>query len=194
MSSQAIVPIWIQSLAKSTSKKTSTAERREIFLNVLSVFAGSALLALLAHVSIVLPFTPVPITGQTFGVAFLALSLGSSRSVSAFALYVLEGLIGLPVFAAVTGGATIGYLVGMFVACGVVGYLSDRGMAKTVPRAFLCCLVGSFSIFSFGLIGLSFFVPANILLKVGLLPFIPGDVIKNLLAATLAVSIRRLRR
>lgn len=193
MNSQAIVPVWIQSFTQSTSRGESS-QAQKVLLNVLSVVAGSVLLSLLARISIVLPFTPVPITGQTFGVAFLALSLGSTRAVSAFALYALEGIVGLPVFAAVTGGATMGYLVGMFVASGVVGYLSDIGLAKTVPRAFLCCVLGSFCVFSFGLIGLAFFVPANTLLKVGLLPFIPGDLIKNLLAASLAVSIRRIRR
>jgi len=191
MNSQAIVPVWIQSLTQSTSESSPS---QKVLLNVLAVLTGSILLTVLSRLSIVLPFTPVPITGQTFGVAFLALSLGGTRAVSAFALYALEGVVGLPVFAAATGGATMGYLVGMFVASGVVGYLADIGAAKTVPRAFLCCVLGSFCVFSFGLIGMAFFVPANTLLKVGLLPFIPGDIIKNLLAASLAVSVRRIRR
>lgn len=185
--SQALIPSWIE------SKDQMLSDVQKALLNVSAVIAGSIVLAALARISIVLPFTPVPITGQTFGVALLALSWGSTRAVSAFALYFLEGLVGLPVFAAVGGSATIGYLVGMFFACGVVGYLADRGYAKTIPRAFLCCMVGSVCVFSCGLLGLSFFIPANALLKAGLLPFIPGDLIKSLLAATLSVSIRRIR-
>jgi biotin transport system substrate-specific component len=187
MTSQALIPLWIE------SKNENLTAGQKAAINVAAVFAGSLLLAALAHLSIVLPFTPVPITGQTFGVALLALSWGSTRAVSSFAVYIFEGLFGLPVFAAVTGGATLGYLVGMFFACGVVGYLADRGFAKTIPRAFLCCLAGSFCVFSFGLIGLSFFLPASALLKAGLLPFIPGDLIKSLAAAAISVSLRRLR-
>jgi biotin transport system substrate-specific component len=183
--SHALIPSWIE------SKNRSLNETQTVVLNVIAVMAGSVLLTLLARVSIVLPFTPVPITGQTFGVALLALSWGSTRAISAFSLYLLEGLVGLPVFAAVTGSATVGYLVGMFFACGVVGYLADQGYAKTIPRALLCCVVGSFCVFTFGLLGLAFFLPANALLKAGFLPFIPGDIIKNLLAAILSVSARR---
>jgi biotin transport system substrate-specific component len=188
MNSQALIPSWIE------SKHEAFSDVEKVWINILSVVAGTGLLALLAHVSIVLPFTPVPITGQTFGVALLALSWGSTRAVSAFAIYFLEGIVGMPVFAVATGGATMGYLVGMFFACGVVGYLSDRGYANTIPRAFLCCMVGSFLVFSFGLIGLSFFLPANTLLSAGFLPFIPGDLIKTILAATISVSVRRLQR
>jgi biotin transport system substrate-specific component len=103
-------------------------------------------------------------------------------------------LIGIPVFAPVTGGATLGYLVGMFFACGVIGMLSDRGYAKTVRSAFFCCVAGSFCTFTFGLIGLSFFLPASSLVKAGFLPFIPGDIVKNLLAATITVALRKAKR
>lgn len=175
--SQASIPFWIE-------RKSHSA-----LLNVLAVIGGSILLAILAHISIPLPFTPVPITGQTFGVAFLALSLGSARATSAFALYLLEGLAGLPVFAMAIGGSTIGYLFGMLVASALVGYLADKGFARTIPKAFLCCLAGSACVFGFGILGLSYFLPPNLLLQSGLLPFIPGDLIKNLLAATLASGL-----
>jgi biotin transport system substrate-specific component len=177
--SQALVPSWIES------------KDQKVLLNILAIFAGSALLTLLAQIKIILPFTPVPITGQTFGVAFLALSWGSRRAMSSFAVYLLEGFIGLPVFAAVTSSATLGYLAGMLIACGVVGTLADRGYAKSVGSAFLCCVVGSICIFSCGLLGLSLYLPAGMLLKAGLLPFLFGDFIKNILAASLAMTLKR---
>lgn len=177
--SQALLPLWIET------------KPNKHLLNVLAVLAGTGMLTVLAKISIVLPFTPVPITGQTFGVAFLALSWGRRRAVASFALYLAEAFVGLPVLAVAVGGATFGYLIGMLIACGVVGFLADQGYAKTLRSAFLCCVAGSVCIFSCGLIGLSIYLPANSLLGAGLIPFIPGDIIKNLLAAGLAVSMRR---
>lgn len=174
-SSQALVPNLI------------SQSNHILAVNLLSVMAGSLLLAALAQVSVPLPFTPVPITGQTFGVALLALTWGSRRAMAAFALYLVEGFVGLPFFAmgasGFSVGPTLGYLLGMFVACGVVGHLADRGHSKKLSSAFLSCVLGSALIFSVGLFGLSFFVPKESLLSLGLLPFLPGDVIKNFLAA-----------
>ncbi|MBI2522193.1 MAG: biotin transporter BioY [Bdellovibrio sp.] len=181
--SQAVIPFLI------------SGHHRRVLLNVLVVIGGSLLLALLAQVSFVLPFTPVPITGQTFGVAVLALGWGRKRALASFALYLSEGALGLPFFAlgksGLIFGPTIGYLLGMFIACGVVGHLADKGYAKTIKSAFACCLVGSCIIFSCGLIGLSFFVPAKALLVTGLLPFIPGDLIKSFAAASVVSTLSR---
>lgn len=175
--SQAPVSLWIQS------------QKNQTLLNILSVIAGSVFLAALAQVAIPLPFTPVPITGQTFGVMMLALFWGQSRAVSGFLLYLGEGALGLPVFAMGQSGLAIGpsagYLVGMLVACAVVGYLSDRGSHRRFVTAWLSCLAGSVCIFLFGLVGLSFFVPQDTLLTMGLWPFLPGDFIKNVFAAVL---------
>lgn len=161
--------------------------------NILSVVAGSLFLALLSQIVIPLPFSPVPITGQTFGVALIALNWGSKRALMTFFLYLCEGFVGLPVFAmgksGLMIGPTIGYLFGMWVSSGVVGYLADKGYAKTMKSAFLCCVCGSVITFSFGLLVLSQFVPAKSLLALGLLPFLPGDVLKNLFATVLTRSI-----
>ncbi len=181
--SQAVVPFLLQ------------GQQRSILLNVLAVIGGSLLLALLAQVSFMLPFTPVPITGQTFGVAVLALCWGRKRALASFALYLSEGAMGLPFFAlgkaGLLVGPTFGYLMGMFIASGVVGHLADQGYAKTIKGAFACCLVGSLTTFTCGLIGLSFFVPAKALLVTGLLPFLPGDFIKNFAAASLSSSVSK---
>lgn len=165
---------------------------------VLSVFSGSILLAVLSQIAVPLPFTPVPITGQTFGVALLALLWGRRQAGMAFALYLFEGLIGLPVFALGKSGLflspTTGYLFGMLVSTQIIGHFADRGIAKSFWVSFAICFMGSAAVFTFGLVGLSFFVPANNLLQVGLLPFLPGDLFKNSLAACLAISFNQLRR
>lgn len=177
MQSQALIPGLLTSRPSSRVTEVSL------------VVVGSLLLALLAQIVIPLPFTPVPITGQTFGVAVLALLWGSKRAMATFALYIAEGAVGLPFFAlgksGLIPGPTLGYLVGMGVACFVVGKLSDRGFAKRFSTALLACFAGSVCVFTFGLIGLSFFVPGSHLIETGLLPFLPGDLIKSCLAAAI---------
>lgn len=181
MTSQALVPTLLK-------------DHDQLSIHIFACFAGSMLLALLAQVSIHLPFTPVPITGQTFGVALLALCWGSQRAVGSFAFYLFEGAIGLPVFASGKSGLflgpTTGYLVGMLITCAVVGFLADRGLAKNMLTAFVCCLIGSSITLICGLIGLSYFISGrDTLLATGLWPFLPGDLIKNLGAALIASTL-----
>jgi len=159
-------------------------------LNILIVVAGAVSLSILAQVSIPLPFTPVPITGQTFGVSLMALLFGARRAMATVWLYLLAGAVGLPVFSlgrsGLFWGPTIGYLGGMLLASYVVGFLADRGWANTFTRGYLAASVGSAITFIFGLSVLSFFVPSNQLLAAGLYPFLLGDFLKNSLAAAIA--------
>lgn len=164
---------------------------------VLSVVFGIGLLSALAQVTVHLPWTPVPITGQTFGVALVALSWGRSRAFAALMGYLALGTLGLPVFAAAQSGLmigpTMGYIFGMVIASLVVGTLADRGFTKSFSKTLIAAFTGSAIIFAFGLLVLSFFVPREMLLASGLLPFLPGDLIKNLIAATISWRIRNLR-
>lgn len=172
-----------------------TSGPRALWKDLLAILSGSLLMAALAQITIHLPFTPVPITGQTFGVSLLALGWGRWRALSAFLLYLAEGSLGLPVFATATVlGPTMGYLAGMGLATFVVGGLADRGSVKNFSSAFACSLVGSFMTFSLGLFGLSFFVPHEHLLAAGLYPFIPGDLVKTTLASLLAAAAYRSRK
>ena len=164
--------------------------------NILAVLAGVTLISLLAQLSIPLPFTPVPITGQTFGVVLTALLWGQKRAVSTVVSYMLLGGLGLPVFAMGKSGfligPTTGYLLGMLAASFVVGRLADLGWTRSFYKTWLAAFLGSVSVFSFGLYGLSFFVPQTQLLNLGLLPFLPGDFIKTILASTMAWQSHRL--
>lgn len=163
---------------------------------VISFLLGLAMLSALAQLKMALPWTPVPITGQTFGVALLALLWGSRLSFSIFAAYLGIGFLGAPVFAGGASGfligPTMGYLAGMFIASWVVGKLSDKGWTENYWKALVACYIGSTIIFSCGIIGLSFFIPADKLLIAGVLPFLPGDLFKNLLAA--GITTRKLSR
>ncbi len=182
ISSEALIPQII-----------SKAERKTLS-DFISIIAGVAVLSLLAQIIIPLPWTPVPITGQTFGVTLVALSWGRKRALAVLLLYMALGGFGLPVFAAGKSGLllgpTLGYLAGMVCSSYVVGYLADKGFTRTFKKSLIAAFCGSALVFLFGLIGLSFFVPFEALMAAGLLPFIPGDIIKNTLAAYLSAKVR----
>lgn len=167
---------------------------RQTLANFISIVAGIALISLLAQVIIPLPWTPVPITGQTFGVTLVALSWGRKRALAVILSYLALGGLGLPIFAAAKSGLlmgpTLGYLVGMIFSSMVVGYLADKGFTRSFGRSLVAAFSGSLLVFTFGVIGLSFFLPAEMLLTAGVLPFIPGDIIKNTLAAYLSAKVK----
>jgi len=155
--------------------------------NLISFLAGVTLLALLAQIAIPLPWTPVPVTGQTFGVTLIALLWGKKRAFAIVSAYLIVGVVGLPVFAASTMGvATSGYLVGMLFSSIVVGHFSDLGWSSSFKKAWFAGFLGSCVTFAFGLTVLSFFVPFEALLISGLLPFLPGDLVKTVTAAFIA--------
>lgn len=162
---------------------------RKTFRSLTAVFAGAGLIALLAQVAIPLPFSPVPVTGQTFGVYFVSLLWGRKLGVSAVASYLLLGFLDAPFFAFGRGGfffgPTTGYLAGMLMASILVGWLADRGASKRWGTAYLSCVAGSALIFICGLTVLSQFVPQGELWMMGFLPFIPDDILKSGVAAYL---------
>lgn len=186
MSSRAWVADWADS-----------SENQRI-ANVFAVFGGVALLSLLAQVVIPVPWSPVPITGQTFGVSLVSLCWGTRRGLAAILGYLALGSFGLPVFAAgMSGfllGPTFGYLVGMAAAILVVSQLVEKGFAKGFYSTLVCLYVGSFLIFSFGLVGLSFFLPRHELLMAGLLPFVFGDLLKNIAATTVYMKLSQQKK
>lgn len=153
----------------------------------------SVLIALSAQVAIPLPFTPVPLTGQTFAVLFTGAVLGSRRGALALLLYLIEGTAGLPVFA--PGGAvglarllgpTAGYLWAYPLAAFVVGWLAERGWDRSVPRAALAMFVGNGVIWTLGVLWLSVLTgDLGTALLQGMLPFLPGDLLKIALAGLL---------
>ena len=170
--------------------RPTIAQRRVgLLYDTAVMFAGSAFIALLAQVTVPLPFTPVPLTGQTFAVLLVGALLGSVRGGLSVLFYLMGGAMGFPVLAG--GGAgltrlvgpTGGYLVGFLVAAFVVGFLAERGWDRRVRTTALAMIVGNALIYAFGLSWLAHFVGPERVFSFGLYPFIPGDLIKMGLAA-----------
>ena len=163
--------------------------------NIVVTFAGAAILALLSQIAISLPFTPVPITGQTLGVALLALTLGRNRGLSSVVLYLMLGAAGLPVFAQAQSGLvfgpTMGYLIGMLLATVLMGSLADKGWTSSFKKTLFAAFMGTVITFVVGVSVLAFFIPAKMLLVAGVLPFLPGSLIKDTLAASVAYKVRK---
>jgi biotin transport system substrate-specific component len=163
------------------------------------VLAGSALIALAAQVRIPLPFSPVPVTGQTFAVLLVAAALGRLGLASVIA-YLIEGAIGLPVFAgggfgvATIVGPTGGYLIGFALAAALVGSAVERGWDRHLVTALAAMLLGEVAIYACGLAWLARFALPVPLLDAGLLPFIPGDMVKLALASLALPAAWRLVR
>jgi biotin transport system substrate-specific component len=155
------------------------------------VVLGALVIYLSARVSIPVPGSPVPVTGQTFGVLLVGGALGFRRGLAGVALYVAIGLIGLPFFAEGKGGvsvilgATGGYIVGFLLAGALVGRLAELGWDRRIAGAVGAMLIGNVVIYLVGvpwLMAVAHFDPATGIAK-GLTPFLIGDVVKLVLAA-----------
>lgn len=166
-------------------------KKQALLYDISLIIGGSFLIALLAQLAVPLPFSPVPITGQTLGVLLIGALLGSWRGTVTVLLYLVEGIGGLPVFAgaqagpAVLFGPTAGYLVGFVFAAFLTGYLAEHGWTENRYTSFAMMLLGTTTIFVFGLAWLTHLVPDHMVISMGLIPFIPGALIKIILATGL---------
>jgi biotin transport system substrate-specific component len=159
--------------------------------HVALILAGALFIYLSALVVIPLPGSPVPITGQTFGVLLVGAALGFRRGLTAVLLYVLLGVVGLPFFAEGKSGLTIvfgasgGYLVGFIVAGALVGRLAELGWDRHVAGAVGAMAIGNALIYVIGLPWLAFVTHSDVgtAVQLGLVPFVLGDALKLLLAA-----------
>lgn len=155
------------------------------------ILAGSVVVALAAQLAVRLPFSPVPVTGQTLAVLLVAALWGSKRGSLAVLAYLLEGLLGLPVFAgglsgpAVLAGPTGGYLIGFVAAAFCVGRLAEQGWDRRIITTALAMALGNAVIYAAGLAWLAILVGRDHVLALGLYPFLPGDLLKLILAALL---------
>jgi biotin transport system substrate-specific component len=170
-----------------------------VALDALRIAAANILLVLCAHITIPLPFTPVPITGQTFGVLLVAVLLGSRRGMLTCVLYLLEGIAGLPVFQPLgasgplrLAGPTAGYLLAYPSAAFVAGWLVEHLIAYrftgfTTLRLTGALISGEAIIFAGGCawLALGMRLGWTGAIYAGALPFIPGEIIK--IALILAV-------
>lgn len=158
--------------------------------DVLLVVGAAGFVGLLAQVSIPLPFTPVPVTGQTLGVLLCGTALGWRRGAAAMALYALAGVAGLPWFADHSSGyvgASFGYVVGFLLCAALCGYLAERGADRTVLRSVPAMAAGEVVMYAVGVtwLAVSLHVGPGRAIALGLTPFLVGDAIKASLAAVL---------
>jgi biotin transport system substrate-specific component len=158
--------------------------------HVALIVLGSLLIALCARLTIPIPGSAIPVTGQTFGVLLVGGALGASRGATSIGLYVLLGVVGLPFFAEnksglqVIFGASGGYLIG-FIFCGaVVGRLAELGWDRRFVGALGAMLIGNILIYVVGVPWLMAVLNLTLAegIEQGVTPFIVGDILKLLLA------------
>lgn len=157
------------------------------------VVAAVSLIAACAQISIPVPGSPVPITGQTFAVMLIGASLGVRRGLVSMLAYLVIGAAGAPIFSDgssgghVLLGATGGYIVGFLIAAPLMGWAAARGWDRTPLKAFPVFLVGQIAIFGVGVpwLAISAHVSFATAIALGFTPFILGGIVKGALAGAL---------
>ena len=184
----------MSSISSNSSNTLTNAvlPKSNVLTKLLLVTGGALFLALLAQIAIPVPGSPVPVTGQTLGVLLLATAYGANMGAATFALYLLIGIAGAPVFANRDFGIerligpTGGYLIGMLIASWVLGALAGRKWDQRLRTALVTMLIGSLIIFTFGLIWLQQYTGKDWAwtFSAGLTPFIFGEILKIAIAGT----------
>lgn len=164
------------------------------------VIFASFIISAFALVSIRLPFSPVPLVLQNTLVLFIGALLGSKRGSLAVLAFIAQGCFGLPVFAggafgiACLAGPTGGYLIGYVLGAFITGLITERSAkGPTLARVFTAMTIGSGVIFLLGVSYLSSFIGFKMALLVGLLPFVPGDILKLIIFTKLYKKFRWLK-
>ncbi len=162
--------------------------------NIILVFLGTILLSVSSKVQV--PFWPVPMTMQTFVVFIIGMSYGSKLALTTLLLYLLEGALGLPVFAKGGGllyltGPTAGYLYGMMFAAWLIGKFADLNYNNSYLKSLKSLLIGTLIIFLFGVGYLGSIIGFDKALAAGLYPFLLSELFKILLAVALIPNITK---
>ncbi|MCS0606379.1 biotin transporter BioY [Streptomyces sp. LP11] len=151
------------------------------------VLGGAVLTGLAAQLSVPVPGTPVPVTGQTFAALLVGTALGARRGFLALGLYAVAGVAGVPWFANGASGAglvSFGYVLGMLLASAAVGALARRGADRSVLRMAGTMLLGEAIIYAVGVpyLALAAHLSLSQAVAAGLTPFLIGDALKAALA------------
>ena len=163
---------------------------RTAIAQIALVVGGAAFVGIAAQIAIPLPFTPVPLTLQTFAVLLVGASLGSLRGALSMVVYLLAGMVGVPWFAEGSSGfssASFGYILGFIVAAFIVGRLAERGASTTALRSAGLMVIGNIAIYAVGVTWLKFAIDVDwaTAMSLGVVPFLIGDAVKIALAAGL---------
>lgn len=168
------------------------------------IVSATALIAACAHISVPLPFTPVPLTMQDLAVLLVGLVLGPVDGFAALALYLAEGAAGMPVFnpqglggMAQLFGPTGGFLLAYPLVAAVAGWgARSIRLSNTFARAAVACLLASAVLFGFGATWLAQYTHGNAaaVLRMAVYPFLPGNLVKVAAASGIFSSLGRWRR
>ena len=180
-------------------------QREGVAWDAARILAANLLLIACAQVAIPLPWTPVPLTLQTFAVMFIAVTLGAKRSAITLALYLLEGALGLPVFQPFGApgalrliGPTAGYLWSYPVAAFLTGWLVERWAHSSVPRLYAALAAGQVVVLASGGAWLATIgqLGWSAAFFTGVAPFVLGDIIKMtaVVAATKGLELASSRQ
>jgi biotin transport system substrate-specific component len=175
--------LWPQQAASRTARFAALA------------IGGTLALAISAKTQV--PFYPVPMTLQTLVVLLIGAAFGARLAAATVALYLAEGLLGLPVFAgalagpAYMAGPTGGFLVGFLFAAALVGWLAERGWDRSLGLLLAAMTLGHAVIFAFGLGWLGSLIGAEKAWALGFAPFFAATVVKTLLAWALVAAAWR---
>ena len=186
MTAQMTSPVVVDAWAQRSALKNATL-----------VLGLSLLTAVCAQVAIPLPFTPVPLTLQTFAVLAGAAALGPQRALAAQVLYVALALVGFPVLAGGASGstsvfgATGGYLLGFIVASYVVGAIARRGATTSIAGTVSSYVAGTATIYALGVSWLAVTTKMSMseAVMAGMVPFLIGDAIKAFAAGIVLPSL-----
>ena len=183
-------------MSSTATLRVAVAPRSTALTHALFIVGGVAFISAMAQVSIPVPGSPVPVTGQTLAALLVGTTYGARLGFATFATYILAGIAGAPIFApSATSanhgidrvmGATGGYLIGMLVASLLLGYLADRRADQKFLTSYPALLLGEVTIFGFGLVWLhnSLSLSWSATIAAGFTPFIIGEVLKVAIVGT----------
>jgi biotin transport system substrate-specific component len=164
---------------------------QDLFAYLLQIFGGALLIALCTQIRIPLPFTPIPITGQTFAIMLMGALLGSKKGTLAVLVYLAEGFLGLPVFASGHSGLlhlfspTGGYLLGFIIQAYMIGLYLEKQTSCQPKQLWSILLISSAVQLLMGSLWLIPYVGVQNILLMGFVPFIPGGILKCIAVASI---------
>ena len=172
--------------------KSAFFTRATVASQISLILTGTVFLAVMAQISIPIPGSPVPLTGQTLGVLLLGTAYGAGLGFSTIAFYLLMGMAGAPIFSSGTSGIerivgpTGGYLVGMLISSLVLGALAGRKWDQKIKTVIPTMIIGNSVIFAIGLLWLHQYTGQSWLwtFDKGFTPFVFGEILKIAIAST----------
>jgi biotin transport system substrate-specific component len=183
-------------MSSTATLRAAVVPRSTALTHALFIVGGVAFISAMAQISVPVPGSPVPVTGQTLAALLVGTTYGARLAVTTFATYILAGIAGAPIFApSATSanhgldrlmGATGGYLFGMLAASLLLGYLADRKADQKFATSFPALILGEITIFGFGLLWLknSLDLSWSATLSAGFTPFILGEIMKIAIVGT----------